>query len=73
MAIRSNPPTSYRWSNEDRELIDALRQHYAAPSGKPAVEIEVLRGALCALAEREGVSVHPLKKSKKKSATGIDK
>lgn len=54
-SVRADKPRSYRWKQEDLDLIAVLRKHFAGPTGRDCPEIDVLRASLRALAEREKV------------------
>lgn len=53
---RTDFPKSYRWNQEDRDLIDRLRAQWKGPTGEPCPEIDILRAALRLLAHKSGVA-----------------
>lgn len=58
MKKTKKPPrvaASYKWTDEDRALIAALKAHYTRDGGPACTDTAILRTALRALATREGV------------------
>lgn len=61
--VRKDKARSYRFTQDDLDLIERLREQFADPAGEPCSETAVLRAGIRALAKQCGLE----KKSGKKS------